>query len=264
MKLVLGSDFSLKFILEKKEDYVDIDVRIVEDVIRSCGRRMSYIFCDIENMDSVEDLAKYIPVGDIPFVKKWLKITHGIETINPIEIPKELRKKEFLKRSYRVVPYAEIPRNGRYFIKDVSDLKQFSYEGDLANFDFSSIDNSHLYQVSELFNIAAEYRIYVIDGNVDAICQYNGNGLAVCDPRYLMDRGLILKAKMLYTMQEDYPNSYTMDIMVGKEGTCICEIHPFVSVGLYSSIWGTNLLYAYKDGINYILNHNTAIEPFEV
>jgi hypothetical protein len=45
--------------------------------------------------------------------------------------------------------------------------------------------------------------------------------------------------------------------MVGKEGTAIIEIHNFTSIGLYTTIWGNELLYAYRDGIDYLLNDNT-------
>ena len=52
-----------------------------------------------------------------------------------------------------------------------------------------------------------------------------------------------------------------MDLMVSKiKGTAIVEVHNFTSCGLYSTIWGDNLLYAYRDGIDYLINDNKPIE----
>ena len=75
----------------------------------------------------VENIKDEIPVGSIPFVETWLKRVHGIERINPIEIPKFLRTKEFVKRDYQIVPYEDVPKTGKYFVKDVSVSKKFSF-----------------------------------------------------------------------------------------------------------------------------------------
>ena len=36
--------------------------------------------------------------------------------------------------------------------------------------------------------------------------------------------------------------------------------HNFVSVGLYGTLWGNNLIYAYKDGIDYVINDNKELK----
>ena len=120
---------------------------------------------------------------------------NSIEKENPIEIPKYLRTEEFLKREYNIVTWDNIPENGRYFIKDVSELKSFGQVIDTRYSDIKSwfeksehefstnlvLDKDHLFQVSTLFDIRSEYRVYVIDGKVEAICNYNG------DPTLLPD-----------------------------------------------------------------------------
>jgi hypothetical protein len=58
----------------------------------------------------------------------------------------------------------------------------------------------------------------------------------------------------------DYPRSLTIDVMVTDKGTELIEIHPFVSCGLYGTLWGDSLVYAYRDGIDYVLRHNTRID----
>ena len=111
----------------------------------------------------------------------------------------------------------------------------------------------HLYQVSEILNVQSEYRVYIIDGEIENVCNYNG------DPLVLPDVNFIKKANAIYSIQPDYPKSYTIDVMVSDKGTSIMEIHPFISVGLYSTLWGSNLLQAYIDGINYVRKYNTKI-----
>ena len=66
---------------------------------------------------------------------------------------------------------------------------------------------------------------------------------------------VIQKMIQEYSKAEDRPKSYTMDIMVTNEGTALLEIHTFVSVGLYSTLWDETLLGAYKDGIDYCIKY---------
>lgn len=194
-----------------------------------------------------------IPIGDISFVTKWLSSMYNIANENPIEIPKYLRTDEFLKRDYRIVPWAELPKQGKWFIKDVSELKKF---GQVVNFNYDNqliLNKNSLFQVSSIYNILSEYRVYVINGQIENVCNYDG------DCTIFPDINLIKKAVNLILYHEEWLKSFTIDIMVGKEGTAIIEIHNFTSVGLYSNLWGSNLLYAYKDGIDYLINDNKKI-----
>lgn len=220
--------------------------------------------------DFPEIYKKSIPIGSINFVSTWLKVFYNIDKENPIEIPPILRTDEFLKRKYSIVTADKLPRTGRYFIKDVSKLKEFTYSGDLEYFLFDEMfepakslyDNSlrinpgHLFQVSEIVNILSEYRVYIIDGKIENIANYNG------DVTLFPDVELIKKANDLYSTQPDYPKSYSMDLMITPRGTAITEIHNYTSLGHYSTLFGDNLLYAYRDGIDYLLKHNTPITEF--
>ena len=69
-----------------------------------------------------------------------------------------------------------------------------------------------------------------------------------------------LKAVELIKANEKWLRSYTIDIMVGPKGTAIIEVHNFTSVGLYHNLWGNNLLYAYRQGIDYLINDNKNIQ----
>lgn len=209
------------------------------------------------------NIGESVPVGTIDFVTAWLDRFHGIKRENPIEVPACLRKKEFLKRDYRIVKAEDVPREGEYFIKDASVLKSFSFSGNLKWF-FSSeipgsmtrLDSSRLYQVSEIVNIISEYRVYIMDGKIRAMVCYAGN------PCIFPDAGFIQKANSIYSCQKDYPLSYSMDVMITEKGTSLIEIHNFTSIGLYYSLFGDELLYAYRDGISYLLEHNTPPSEF--
>lgn len=220
--------------------------------------------------DFPEIYKKSIPIGSIDFVSTWLKVFYNIDKENPIEIPPVLRTDEFLKRKYSIVTADKLPRTGRYFIKDVSKLKEFTYSGDLEYFLFDEmfepakspydyslrINPDHLFQVSEIVNILSEYRVYIIGGKIENIANYNG------DVTLFPDVELIKKANDLYSTQPDYPKSYSMDLMITPRGTAITEIHNYTSLGHYSTLFGDNLLYAYRDGIDYLLKHNTPITEF--
>lgn len=221
-----------------------------------------------------ENFPKYfanaVPIGTIEFVYAWMQIYHN-HGLNPIEIPKCLRTEEFLKREYKIVSYDDIPKDGSWFIKDASQMKSFSTSkiSDISSIDFDKLANGdveednyglrpinkeHLFQVSSYVDIKAEYRAYFIDGKLENVSLYDG------DMTLYPDIKLALKANAIYSLQKDYPKSYSMDLMVSDKGTAIIEIHPFTSIGLYSTLWSDKLINAYRDGINYYIDHNTAVE----
>lgn len=259
-----------RYLLQLDNDNNGLDLEYV--MIKELLKKNKYLH-DYKAIttSSISDVAakEDIPIGNIPFVTKWLQEMYSIETENPIEIPKYLRTEEFLKRNYKITTWDKIPKSGTFFLKDVSELKSF---GEIINAEYTDIDNlfnyvpqhkfdcslvlnkNHLFQVSSIFNILSEYRVYVISGKIETISNYNG------DPTILPDITLIKKAVDLINYNEKWLKSYTLDIMVGKEGTAIIEVHNFTSVGLYNTLWGDNLLYAYRQGIDYLVNDNRKIE----
>lgn len=263
------------FFLQDQElvDDLGVELLMLEDQLS----RMSFIhsYQRVSSFEEVlgDDSSKtvdfsgentIIPVGTIDFVTKYLNKYKGIEKENPIEIPKYLRTDEFLKRDYAFVGKDSLPTSGNFFIKDVSELKRFS---GLVNFSYTPLesfftdergvgifDPSHRFLVSEPYEIQSEWRVYVISGYIETICHYNG------DCRVYPDMNIINKAVNLITMHEKWLKSYTIDVMVGKRGTALIEVHNFASVGLYSTLWSENLPWAYRDGIDYLLKDNRELE----
>ena len=260
------------FLLQNDPGTLDFETAIVKDLLQK--EKYTHNFQEIslnqlkEKVNN-EILEKtMIPIGTIEFVSSYIKYAYEVENENPLEIPEYLRTEEFLKRKYDILTYDKLPKHGRWFVKDVSQLKKFGmaldttyqlpdevFEAPKNEFDTSlRLDKDHLYQVSEVFNIQSEYRVYVINNKIQSISHYNG------DPTVLPDVNLIQKAVMLIEFKEKWLKSYTIDVMVGPKGTAIIEIHNFTSVGLYSTLWGTNLLHAYRDGIEYLKNDNREIQ----
>lgn len=242
----------------KKEDSMYIDQEILKDLIRNSHHEykeawISDFYFEEEPLTKncfPETYQRAIPLGTIEFVNTFLKIFHNTE-MKPIEVPEVLRVPEFLKREYAIQSCANIPNSGKWFIKDASILKGLKHIGNrenIASFN-SSLNEEHVYQVSELIDIKSEYRIYFINGKLYTMANYNGN------PCMFPDVGLINKANYLYSQTKDYPGSYTMDVAITDKGTCIIECHVLFSCGLYTTVLGTNFLNGYIEAMQYVLEH---------
>lgn len=210
-----------------------------------------------------------IPLGTIEFTQNYFKIFYGIEKENPIKIPSILRTEEFLKRKYSIISSDKIPKNGYFFIKDVSQLKVFSYTGDMGLFMYDEIfdkpkkndyslhlNKKHLYQVSEVVKILSEYRIFVINNEIYSINNYDG------DVRLFPDIKLIEKSILLWSTQKNCPKSYSLDVAITPRGTIILECHILFSTGIYSTVQGTKFLWGYQDAKDYLVNYNTQFTEF--
>lgn len=278
------------FFLLQKEDKPDnpTELALLEDILHKY--RYDHSYETMKNADYLQDdedgfftwkkklktaeqfpekYKKAIPIGDIHFIENFLRIFHGINRENAIEVPACLRTDEFLKRKYSIVPMWEIPRTGEWFIKDATQQKYFSKKGNVEDFIFDEMfedshnefDTSirfnvdHMYQVSEVVTVLTEYRIYVLNREINSNSFFAGN------PLLFPDGDLIRKAVDTYLREEDCPRSFSLDVMITPRGTAISEVHNFTSLGLYTVDWDDNLLYAYRDGLDYVLKHNT--EPTE-
>lgn len=250
-----------------QNDALEEEEFIIENLLNKTKYTNTFAKLGLKDIDSISPNSNDIPIGTIEFVTSLLKkIQPSFESEVPIEIPKYLQTEEFLKRSYKVGTWEDIPKSGKWFIKDASILKNFTictemsffYNEELfdykpkSEFDSTlSLPKSHSYIISSPFDIQAEYRVYVLGGSIEHISLYDGDALVQPDVK------LIQKAVNLINFNEKYLKSYSLDVMVGKKGTAIIEVHNFTSLGLYSTIWGTDLLYAYRDGIEYLLNDNS-------
>lgn len=243
-----------RFLLEKNGS-MDLESVLLKE---SLALSHAHTFDEV-SIDGVPAVSRVgvVPVGSLGFVSKCLNLEYGIKGINPIEVPKYLREDFFLKRKYEIVNYKSIPRKGKFFIKDVSKVKSFNVIGNALDVIRAGASKDSLYLVSGVFDIRSEWRVYVIGGKIANICCYafDRSLLSIDYP----DMSVVLGAIGRIGLNEDYLKSYTLDVMVGEAGTAVIEVHNWVSVGLYSTLWGQDLPYAYMDGMYYLLKDNREV-----
>lgn len=257
-----------EFLVQNDKGSLEDEERFIVNRLKYDRYMHSYKSISLAEIKKITKKGLY-PIGTIDFVTTYLNNAYEIKDENPIEVPKYLRTEEFLKRDYYFAKWNELPRHGRYFLKDASELKKFGMIINAEHFITDELFNykkqnkydstlvlpkNHTYLVSSVFNIKSEYRVYVLQHEIEAIVCYNG------DCTVLPDVNLIKKAVAIISCYEEWLRSYTIDIMVGDAGTAIIEIHNFASVGLYQTIWGSNLPWAYKDGIDYLIHDNKELE----
>ena len=157
-----------------------------------------------------------IPVGNIPFVQKYLD-----HKMRPLEVPEELRS--FLEREYFVCKGKDIPKkylDREYFIKDADTLKKWN---NALNPRDLCLEKETNYVVSERVFFDSEYRVFVHDRDILACQHYLG------DPLVFPDAEKIKDVVRVY----DGPQAYTLDIGIHDGKTDLIEIHPFACCGLY-------------------------------
>lgn len=206
--------------------------------------------------DMLDDGGNYvdiIPIGTIPFINSWLTKYYN-KTMFPIEVPKCLQSQKFLGRAYDIVSKDSIPKHGNYFVKGINQLKSGTFVGDMVRW---WTVHSHDYEPNDLFilsnelNMLSEWRVYVVRGELLNISQYDG------DPSIFPDINIIREAVHLCNNDNYVPKSYTLDVAVTPQGTVVLEVHPFTSVGLYTTLWDERLFDAYEDGINFYKNNDS-------
>ena len=244
-------------LLLQSDSGLNVENAIIEDVFSMLGKNFLWATTALEKI-TMEDLKardidkNAVPIGSIEFVEFWLKKYYN-KKMTPIEVPECLRTQYFLKREYNICTGDKMPVTGRYFIKNIEKLKQGTYCGDVANYsDFHIVHYGQKYVVSSEIDIESEWRAYIINNKLENIANYDGN------PLVYPDIALINQAIARYSIDNKCPKSYTIDLGVNKDGTFIIEVHPFTSVGLYSTLWGTSLISAYIDGIEYYKKHGAS------
>lgn len=247
----------------------DMDLLILKNELDKQHQIHDYMYLTMNDLESPMlscpalrnvSATNIIPVGSIEFVRQYLGLHYGIKELNPIEVPDVLKREEFLLRNYNILSIDGLPNSGRYFVKNVSKLKDFTYTGDISHLHQENrfFDNC-LYQVSEEVDIVSEYRCFVCNDEIISIVQYDGS------PDVFPDVAALKKMVIMYMLDKDRPKAYTMDIAVIRDrGTALLEVHPFVSVGLYSYLFGSNLPYCYRYGLDYYKDINRPIATCQI
>jgi hypothetical protein len=182
-----------------------------------------------------------IPIGTVEFVLEFLKTYYNMDNIKPINIPEELNKKKYLKRS--VWDYdpktARKYKNLKVFVKSKDKIK-----GYCNILPYDKIPTGMDLLVSNYIeHIDSEWRAFVFNGKLVGLQNYAG------DFTFFPDTSLIKEMIEKYTSA---PPAYTLDVGINREGTFLIEIHLFASCGLYGFSDYTILPQMFMAAWNYI------------
>lgn len=259
------------FLLQYNDrEFKDVEMHIVKNLLDEKSRIHDYKCLTYDEIESVlEDMSipikEAVPIGSIKFVQKFLRDVHGIDNMNCIEVPDELRKPEYLKRGYSILKREDLPSSGYYFLKYASKLKDFSYLGNIEFLPSEDLGNNEpylkdgLYVLSEAVEILSEYRCFIFEDVIEGIQFYDGDCTVMPTKE---DIQLLKKMVEAYKSNESRPRAYTLDVAIIKDrGLAVIECHPHVSIGLYGFNTGS-LLYNYVYGFDWYISSNSTLTTF--
>ena len=246
-------EVAMKYLLQTVNGEIkDIEVFNLKKLIDERGRLYFHEYRLSDKADG-KDLEGYIPVGTLEFVGDYLKAYYGIDHINPIEIPKEMRNKDYVGRYYKILRKEDLPNRGFSFIKNVTKLKV--YTGFMAvNESTKDFLEGEIFQVSDTVNFISEYRVFVLNEAIQAIQHYMGDVLVF--PNISVIKEIVSD----YTSIEGSSKAFTVDVGIDDKGrTFLIEIHNFNSCGTYG-FYEMSLLEMYRLGFDYLINSNKNLE----
>ena len=215
------------FLIQKEDKYndLDIDIAILKEELNKNKFQHSYSYMQLADFEpNIEfcpknNIKEAIPIGSLEFVGKYLSSIHGINKMNPIEIPIELRLEEFIGRKYSIIDKEELlKKNGYYFVKYASSLKYFSHIGLVEQLKYEDDGKEPflkdgLYVFSEIKDIISEYRIFVHMDKIERIQFYDGDPTIIPT---IDEINKIQKMILLYMRNEKRPKSYSLDVAIVK------------------------------------------------
>lgn len=247
MKFLIQSDnltAEIGTVLEHINEYNWINQGRDEVDVERCSYNSLFDCKDIVH-NKVFDPAR-VPVGSIEFAERLLQKTIiGFRNIHPLLIPHQLdaykhRRTTICSSKEEIHNLFSEWKQERLFIKS-ADVLKCDYTDIYTEEQISSLPKSEKYFVSEPVNILSEWRIFVLNGKVLDIRNYDG------DFWLLPDRKEVEEMVSQYSYISNYlkepavnggnPPAYTLDVAViekdGEQKTAVIEVHNFVSCGLY-------------------------------
>lgn len=205
-------------------------------------------FCSFKSLIEKPDSQlnkSYIPVGSIEFSEAFFRKTTGVPHFKPILVPQELsahthRHTAICKSKQEILNLFSEWNQTVLFIKSASRRK-CDYTDTYTLTDMNSLPDDELYFVSEPIYILSEWRVFVYNGKIMDIRNYDG------DFWLMPDKKTVEEMVSEYSYVGDYlrgtakngenPPAYTLDVAViekdGERKTAVVEVHNFISCGMY-------------------------------
>lgn len=196
--------------------------------------QLGLLYADIDCMDDLKP-DDYIPVGTVEFVSKFLKTYYpqAQAALTPLNVPRCLFP--FAGRvienicsgedfSERFKQFDSIYVKSLDKIKDDFNGPKYARTGTISDW-YESKDFVRC-QVSEMIDIASEWRVIVFNGEIQHVGNYSGDCLVFPDGEAIRN--------MVKAYGEAAPKAWTLDVAVTTDGkTVVLECHRFFSCGLY-------------------------------
>ncbi len=165
-----------------------------------------------------------VPVGSIEYVLAYAEKVYGIKDIKPLNIPEQLNRPEYIKRSIWNYSTADAEKYGNQtvFVKSKSKFKGIT---ECLPYNKIPSTEEELFISEYIDDIQSEWRAFIYRSNLVGLQNYSGNFTVFPD------------TELIKNMITDYPSAppaYTIDVGISENRrTFLIECHEFFSCGLY-------------------------------
>lgn len=180
-----------------------------------------HVSVSYNNLDSAELKSNLIPIGSVEFVTKYCSL-HNIALPKNKSYPIELVS--FLKRKIRQGTFGSTLET-----EFVKPIKTKLFTGAIKKEITESVENDEPVWISDVVQFIAEFRCYVIDGQLVGYSRYDDSEEVIN-----FDDSVVNSMIEKYTSQ---PIGYSIDIGIVKDETVLVEVNDGWSLGYYP--WGT-------------------------
>ena len=210
----------MKFLIQTIDNKVKHDFSFA--LIEACEYQNWYTKsndykCFYTDIEDLEYIPNFIPIGSVEFVSKYLKFFDKIP--KPINIPNELLFVYYLGREIKFGNKKDINKFP-CFVKSDTKIKKFT---EIIN-NLEIVPEEDKYLISDILNIDSEWRCFIYENKLVGLQNYSGDFTLFPN---------IEKIKEMIIEYKSSPIAYTLDIAINESGTFLIEVHDFFSCGLY-------------------------------
>lgn len=235
----------MKYVVFQRESTVEVRAAMEAVILADLPKPKIYR-ASIEDLKDMGDILRsdeVLPVGSVEFVHEFMDVA-GIARPEPLSYPEKLRR--FLQRHIVQTTAGEV--QGFCFVKPVATklFDGFIYEpmADEKSMDAHTRENHDIFVrldpkepvwVSEIIDIASEYRFYIHGKRIVGSARYDQS-----DMSYPWTPDLPTVKSMIYTLGLDHP--YCLDVGISKQGeTFLIEANDAYAIGYYREAMASSI-----------------------